>query len=452
MKFGIKTTRWMMKMMIMFQLIRFSINLTIKTTSLNHPSNQDQRKLSKRDMVYRNLEAVNNLDDKIIQMILNGIIQHFMTSDPEIGNKRMNGYDFIHSSHHDSSSSQSHQEEKVIVPYLGRNSKGETVNRPKEVMIKWATAQDQSDWNTLGFDLEHVLMVSRILGLDGEFININLEGQEWYRYILKCMFELRKEEFKFFEILSWFSTHLNQEEFLKRFEIFSYITSKGLNPSSTHHYHHSLKNLKPWWNKLQIERWIKRSDWDVNLILKVGDLLKLNEPNVSFQSYNKRSQIREKLMNFLDPTSSSKLIFKSKDEDGDEDEVFSKIKKMSTYLPEALSIETESSLVGSLYKKRINLLTEVRRLDGSLGRPEPNHRFFRIYWITRGVDPEIALKSLNSNEEISEPGYVIFNQFNQSFHLSKYFEFMNLVWAGFNSVHEVLHQVWERAIQLRPAW
>lgn len=446
MKIGINATRWMMKMIIIFQLIKLSINLTIKTTRLDLSSPKDGRKLSKRDLIYRNLEAVNNIDNKITEMILNGIIQHFVTSDSKIGDKRDNPYDFIHANDNPSTSNSNH-EEKVKVPYLGINSRGQKVNKPEEVMIRWASNQDQSNWKTLEFHLEHVLFVSRILGMDGEFINLNLEGKEWYEYIIELMFNLKKDEFKFFEILTWFSNHLVKEEFLKRLEVFSYLTSKGLSVSI------NSKSLKPWWTKIQIERWIKRSDWDVNLILKVGDELRLNEPNYSFSTYHKRNEIREKLMNLLDPTGSSKVMIKVKDSSDDSDNLEFVVKKMSTYIPEALAIEGEPYLIGSLYKKRINLLTEVRKSDGSLGIPDENNRFFRLYWITRGVDPELALKSLHSQDQISEQAYVIFNSFDQSSSTgSKSFQLMNLMWTGLHSIHEVLHQVWEKAIRLRPAW
>ncbi|KAH9816708.1 hypothetical protein DFH28DRAFT_186329 [Melampsora americana] len=305
MKIEMNTTRWMMKMMIMFQLIRISINLIINTSRLHYSiSGPNQRRISKRDMIYRNLEAVDKLDDKIREIILNGIIQHFSTSNPEIRNDRMSVYDFIHSNHH-SSRNDLISKEKVIVPFLGRNSKGERVNEPEEVMIKWASHQDRSNWKSFKFNLEHVLFVSRILGLDGEFIDLSLEGKEWYRYMMRLMFELKEDEFKFFEILTWFSNHLVKEEFLKRLEIFSYLTSKELIKMNGHPLT-SVKRFKPWWTKLQIERWIQRSDWDVNLILKVGDELKLNEPNYVFSTYHKRNEIREKLMKLLDPTGSSK--------------------------------------------------------------------------------------------------------------------------------------------------
>lgn len=68
------------------------------------------------------------------------------------------------------------------------------------------------------------------------------------------------------------------------------------------------------------------------------------------------------------------------------------------------------------------------------------------------MDPEIALKSLHSQDQISKQAFVIFKSFDQlSTTGSKLSQFMNLMWTGVHSIHEVLHQVWEKAIWLRPA-
>lgn len=319
---------------------------------------------------------------------------------------------------------------------LGFDYRGKPTSREEEVVMNWANNQDRKDWKEGGFRLKDVMAISRMLGMDGQFIKTQREGLAFKQYFHQMFHRPHhQEEFKLIEILIWFSNRLQQTEFERRLQVFSFLTLPSLTPTQR----------QAWWNEIEIEQWIKRTDWDLDLILKIGLHLRLyDDQNVIWRNEEEVNFTRNQLIQLLDPMRTFKQPPTIKNHNI----------ALPTYLPEALAVGGPPYRIGSLYQQRINLLTQFTKSDLTQTQPEMNDPIFRTYWIARGVDPSLAFKV--PDFRISSPGFLIFKNFgthpktfDNQLHRSKGFK--DLISFGLEATDELLRHLWDHLATLRPS-
>ncbi|KAG0149493.1 hypothetical protein CROQUDRAFT_105027 [Cronartium quercuum f. sp. fusiforme G11] len=345
-----------------------------------------------------------------------------------------------------SSATQKADERKA---WLRLNFFGRPESEAETMMLKWANKKDRNEWREGGFDPKDVLVFSRVLGMDGHFLD-SVDSMNLLEYVVRWLLLPSSESSKIYEIILWFKQRLGEEKYLRRLTVFETL----IDPD---------RPGKPWWTPSEMEKWIQHTDWDPSKIIKVGYALRLDD-KTHIMKRPERDAAFLMLYQFLDPVEWVRYrrtqARKSKMTTHPDsvmttlpDSVMTTLpdseKKVVTYIPEALAVNGKPYRNGPLYRQRLDILAGGElHPEGYWGPPEPGSFTYRVYWIARGLDPDGAFGLDEEQFKTAEP-IVSF----ESFAAQSWWDLWTASLANFVLQLPLgsIRHIWKNLAKVRPA-